>query len=313
MQLWKDCRMMAAFPETFFWGGGRCVQRMWWHCTWLGQTVSEQLFSSPKFIPCGNYHPLCVCVSFFLLLLCYTHTQTHANPPTPLRPVFPFCSLLFFCSLSLLLVSALLYPPPPFASLSSFHVTKNKRSSWTSTLIRRQKNQWNRNSFHVLEVRRNRKNLVFVSVLPRETDSKWAATMYSQDRYRTIWKESWRATNEKTKVQKITCLELINGRTKNGPWSVNHSCSTSSPMLPPALTPTPCSETWREVPEAPPQNASWSFSPLDPPEGQEGRPDRGLEKQASHRGSQGKGCTPTLWANNFTPGCLLKRNDNTCL
>ena len=237
-----------------------------------------------------------VCMSLILSLALMLHT--HTNPPTTLRPVFPFCSLLFFCSLPLLLVLALLYPPPPFVSLSSIHVTKNKRSSWASTLIRRQKNQWNRNNFHVFEVRRNRKNLIFVSVLPRETDSNWAATMYSQDRYRTIWKESWRATNEKTKVQKITCLELINGRTKNGPWSVNHSCSTSSPMLPPALTPTPCSETWREVPKAPPQNACWSFIPLDPPEGQEAGQTEGWGNKPATEAARAKAapppCEPTI-------------------
>lgn len=49
-------------------------------------------------------------------------------------------------------------------------------------------------------------------------------------------------------------------------------------MLFPDPTPIPCSETWGEVPEATPQNAYWNFSTLDPSEGEEGRPEKGMGK-----------------------------------
>lgn len=64
-------------------------------------------------------------------------------------------------------------------------------------------------------------------------------------------------------------MEIINRRTKTTLWFLNHSCSTSNFMLFPDTTSSPCSEMWKEVPEAPPQNAYWNFSTLDPPEGEE--------------------------------------------
>ena len=161
-------------------------------CTDLARDSVKLLqnnFFPPQSLFPGNYHLLCVCISFFLLLLCYIHTHTH----TPfLRP------LLFGFSppstLSLLLQPPssssprCLVSPSPFVFLQDIQVTENKRPSFVSPLITRQENQGNRNNFHVFEVRRNRNNLIFVSVLPRKTSSNGAATKYSQDRI--TWKES---------------------------------------------------------------------------------------------------------------------------
>lgn len=136
----------------------------------------------------------CVCISFFLLLLCYIHTHTHValllllllgvSPPSTLSPLLQPPSSSSLSSL---------VPPSPFVFLQDIQVTENKRPSLVSPLITRQENQGNRNNFHVFEVRRNKNNLIFVSVLPRKTSSNGAATKYSRDR--TTWKESWRATN----------------------------------------------------------------------------------------------------------------------
>lgn len=178
-----------------------------------------------------------------------THTNTYSHPyPPPLGPLSRFCSLLYY-SLPLILVLYLCLSP--FVALFTIQVTKEQRSSLVSTLIRRQGNQWNSNYFRVSDVRKNIHNLIFLPFLHRETNSQWVPTMNSQDRYRTIWKESRREVNEKTEVQKITCLEIISGRSKTRLWSLNHLCSTSSPMFFPYLTLTSFSKTWREVYEAP--------------------------------------------------------------
>lgn len=131
----------------------------------------------------------CVCISFFLLLLCYIHTHTHVplllllllgvSPPSTLSPLLQPPSSSSLSSL---------VPPSPFVFLQDIQVTENKRPSLVSPLITRQENQGNRNNFHVFEVRRNKNNLIFVSVLPRKTSSNGAATKYSRDR--TTWKES---------------------------------------------------------------------------------------------------------------------------
>ena len=182
-------------------------------CIWLSQTASKQLFFSSRFIPWQLSSSAYVSHSFSCSYATYIHTHVPlllllllgVSPPS-LSPLLQPPSSSSLSSL---------VPPSPFAFLQDIQVTENKWPSLVSPLIMRQENQGNRNNFHVFEVRRNRNNLIFVSVLPRKTSSNGAATKYSRDR--TTWKESWRATNKKTKVQKVTFLELINEEPRMDP------------------------------------------------------------------------------------------------
>lgn len=74
------------------------------------QTAQNTIFFSPQFTPFGNYHPLCVCFSFFLLILWSPHTcaHTHTHSPTS-SSSWVSLSLLFFAVLQ----------PFPFSSLVS--------------------------------------------------------------------------------------------------------------------------------------------------------------------------------------------------
>lgn len=163
-----------------------------------------------------------------------THTNTYSHPyPPPLGPLSPFCSLLYY-SLPLILVLYLCLSS--FVALFTIQVTKEQRSSLVTTLIRRQGNQWNSNYFRVSDVRKNIHNLIFLPFLHRETNSQWVPTMNSQDRYRTIWKESRKEVNEKTEVQKITCLEIISGRRLDSGLLTTYAqllAPCSFPTLPP--------------------------------------------------------------------------------
>ena len=135
--------MTAAFPETFR-GGGMC--RGCADTAHDSAKVLQNNFFVPKVYSLWHL-PSSVCMYFILSLALrvhtHTHTYTHTHRDTgpPLGPVSPFCSLLFFSSPPLPLVSSLVSPPLPFLSPSTIQVTKNKRSSLASTLIRRQEKQ----------------------------------------------------------------------------------------------------------------------------------------------------------------------------
>lgn len=58
------------------------------------QTAQNTIFFSPQFTPFGNYHPLCVCFSFFLLILWSPHTCAHTHAHT-----LPYLFLLLGLSL----------------------------------------------------------------------------------------------------------------------------------------------------------------------------------------------------------------------
>lgn len=172
-------------------------------------------FFSPQSLFPGNYHLLRVCISFFLLLLCYIHTHIHIPPLLlllllGLSPPSTLSLLLQPPSSSIL---SSLVPPSPSVFLQGIQVTENKRPSLVSPVIMRQENPGNRNNFHVFEVRRNRNNVIFVSVLPRKTSSNGAATKYS--RARTTWKEEQQT--RKPKFRKLLSWNLL---MKNQEWTL---------------------------------------------------------------------------------------------
>lgn len=144
-----------------------------------------------------NIFSVYVSRSFSCSSAIHTRAHTHIHARTH--------SSSSWASLSLLLFALLPQPPPsslvslgsPLCSPNDHPGHKKYISSLASTLIRRQENQWNSNYFHVFEVRRNINHFIFFSVLHRKTNSNWASTTNSQDRHRTIWKESWRVTKEK--------------------------------------------------------------------------------------------------------------------
>lgn len=94
MQLWKDCRMMAAFPETFFLGGGGVCRG----CDDIARD-SAKLFQN-NFFPPQSLFPvatiiLCVYVSHSFSCSYATHTHKHTQTPlllSGLSSPFALCS-----------------------------------------------------------------------------------------------------------------------------------------------------------------------------------------------------------------------------
>ena len=170
--------------------------------------------------------------SYALLTDTHTHTHTH----TLLLLLHLFFLLIFLglfpisglCNLFLLLVLSLWLHT--FVSLLTIQVTyahTKQRSSLAPTFIRRQKSQSNSNYFHVFEVKRNINNLIFFLFCI----GKQILNEYLLWTHKTDIEPSERNLEiyEKMKVQKITCLEIINGRTKIDPGLL----TTHAPLIVP--------------------------------------------------------------------------------